>query len=623
MNHINLPTQESTYSKQVENNWQYKSAELLTLSKKEVHHRIVTLLEDRLRRHLSWSLDIVRVRGDAETSFSDLNTIVPDIWVETLSNNPVSDQQIVETCLVVSIIDHVEDEEKKQILGKCLGIKGLRELVLINTNKLSIQVLRKSEEFWILSSYDEKSIVPIEIVDMHLNAYEIWVNDSESSIKSNENLDKESEFSSLPYEGDRFLYRSKLNHMESGRGYLIKIAEELDYKSPQWITSCVGENINAINNETVLNKLAPVLRYSPSELKKHFYLNVGGSGMNGLRSFFGKTVPMKFLNFSTPRICPLCIIEHGHIKGYWDINLVTACPEHNCELIDTCPDCYKPLTWNRSSISKCNCGFSFSNIKGIPASKNILNMTKVIYQVADQSGNFVDVVSKFGFSQEILNLSLQNLLKLTNYVGLKFRQKRDKEKNIAARRNVMRHRFDVVETAGMVLSEWPNNYLEQLYITNITYQVKTTVNQQVIINFRRFYKDLIKDFSDPEFNFLRDTFEEYLNRYWETLFSAFLFSNGVNIHPNWVISEQLSMLIEQKGMNNYRKIYDKDKIIGLGGVVEATGQVDIWLDKNCIQIWIIEHIKSNSRGSINKDSDSKLGLILNTLIRLNDEHEVK
>ena len=200
MNHINLPTQESTYLEQAENNWQYKSAELITLSKKEVHHRIVTLLEDRLRQHLSWSLDIVRVRGDAETSFSDLNTIVPDIWVETLSNNPVSDQQIVETCLVVSIIDHVDDEEKKQVLGKCLGIKGLRELVLINTNKLSIQVLRKSEEFWILSSYDEKSIVPIEIVDMHLNAYEIWGNDSESSIKSNENLDKESEFSSLPYD---------------------------------------------------------------------------------------------------------------------------------------------------------------------------------------------------------------------------------------------------------------------------------------------------------------------------------------------------------------------------------------------------------------------------------------
>jgi hypothetical protein len=125
MNHINLPTQKSTYSEQVENNWQYKSAELLTLSKKEVHHRIVTLLEDRLRQHLSWSLDIVRVRGDAETSFSDLNTVVPDIWVETLSNNPVSDQQIVETCLVVSIINHVDDEEKKQVLGKCLGIAKL------------------------------------------------------------------------------------------------------------------------------------------------------------------------------------------------------------------------------------------------------------------------------------------------------------------------------------------------------------------------------------------------------------------------------------------------------------------------------------------------------------------
>lgn len=621
MNHINLPTQESTYLEQAENNWQYKSAELLTLSKKEVHHRIVTLLEDRLRQHLSWSLDIVRVRGDAETSFSDLNTIVPDIWVETLSNNLVSDQQIVETCLVVSIIDHVDDEEKKKVLGKCLGIKGLRELVLINTNKLLIEVLRKSEEFWILSSYDEKSIVPIEIVDMHLNAHEIWGNDSESSIQSNENIEKESGFSSLPYEGDRFLFRSKLNHMESGRGYLIKIAEELDYKSPQWITSCVGENINAINNEPVLNKLAPVLRYPPSEFKKHFYLNVGGLGANSLRSFFGQTVPKKFLNFSTPRICPLCITEHGYIKGYWDINLVTACPEHNCELIDTCPDCYKPLTWNRSSISKCNCGFRFSNIKGIPASKNLLNMTKLIYQAAEQSENFVDVVPKLGFSQEILNLSLQNLLKLTNYIGFKFRPKREDLKKIAARRNVLRHRFDVVETAGTVLSEWPSNYLEQLYIINITYQVKTTVNEQVFVNFHRFYKELIKDFSAPEFNFLRDAFDEYLNSYWETIFRVFLLSNGVHIYPNWVISEQLLMLNDQSDMKDYRMTYHMDKLIGLDGEISAIGQADIWLDKNCIEMWIKEYIKLNTTEFYKKDFELKLGRILNIFKRLNHEND--
>ena len=383
-------------------------------------------------------------------------------------------------------------------------------------------------------------------------------------------------------------------------------------------TSCVGENLNAINNESVLNKLAPVLRYSPSEFKKHFYLNVSGVGANSLRSFFGQTIQMKFLNFSSPRICPLCISEHGYIKGYWDINLVTACPEHNCELVDTCPDCYKPLTWKRSSISKCNCGFRFSNLKGISASQNLLNMTKVIYQAADQSRNFVDVAYKLGFSHDILNLSLQNLLKLTNYIGLKFRQKREDVKKIDARRNVLRHRFDVVETAGIVLSEWPNNYLEQLYIKNITYQVKNTVNEQVIINFRHYYKELIKDFSAPEFNFLRDAFDEYLKKYWETIFRAFLLSNGVNIDPILVISEQLSMLSDQSHMKSFRKTFYMYKLICLDGNIAATGQAAVWLDKNCIELWINEYIKLSTSESYKKEFELKLGRILNIFKSLND-----
>lgn len=612
--------QESTYLEQIENNWQYKFADLLTLSKKEVHLRIVTLLETRFRQHLSWSLDIVRVRGDAETSFSDSKTIVPDLWVETISNNPVSDQQIVETCLVVSIVDHVDEEQKKLALDKCLGIKGLQELVLININKLFIEVLRKNEECWISSNFDEKSLVHIETVDMFFKASEIWGNESESTIKSNVSIDNKFQSSTQDYDGDRFLFRSKLNHMESGRGYLIKIAEELDYQSPKWITKCVGENINAINNESVLNKIAPVLRYSPSDLKKHFYLKVDDPLTKSLRTFFGQKVQRSFLNFTTPRICPLCIAEHDHVKGYWDINLVVACPEHNCELVDTCPDCYKPLRWNRSSISKCNCGFKFTSLIGTPASQNILNMTKVIYQAADQSRCFFNAESSVCFSEDVLNLSLQNLLKLINYIGSKFRPKHKNEKNLYARKNIMRNRFDVIETAGIVLSEWPNNYFEQLYITNITYKIKNKSNEQVIINFYRFYKDLNKHFSDPEFTFLRNAFDEYLNTYWETLFQAFLLSNGIDIYPNWVTSDQLSVLNNQSDMNYYRRIYHADKLIGVDGVNETKAQMDVWLDKKCIEMWIKEYIKSQTRESYKTDFELKLGRIVKILRRLDQDN---
>lgn len=619
MNHINLPTPESTYLEQVKNKWQYKSAKLLTLSKKEVHHHIVTLLEDRLRQHLSWSLDIVRVRGDAETSFSDLNTIVPDIWVETLSNNPVSDQQIVETSLVVSVIDYADNDEEKQALDRCLSIKGLRELVLINIKSSVIKVLRRNDDLWSLSTYDQNSIVPIEIVNMHFNAYELWANCSALETVSKVTEENVSEFTPQDYDGGMVLYRPDIKPLESGRSYLIRLTETLDYKSPEWITSSVGENIRGIHNEKVLDKIAPVLRYSPKNLKKHFYLPVSGTGDNGLRSFFGHIIKNKYLSLSTSRVCPLCIKEYCYIKGHWDINLITACPEHGCELINTCPDCFKPLAWNRTSLSKCKCGHNLTEVRVMPASQNTVNMTKVMYQVMDPTQKFIDAGGAPDFSPYLFELSLESLLKITHYIGLKFREKQENIKYKARKKSALHNRSVMVETAGAVLSDWPHNYHEQLYITNITYEVKTKNNEQVIKKLRYFYQDLIKYFGEAEFKFLRDAFDDYLNKYWETIFRALLLSNGVNIYPNWFPSEQLSGLKDRSDIRDYCNIYDLRKIIGLDGRSAVTGQDEIWLDQNYIEMCIKEYIKSSSKESIKKNLDIKIGRILNILIKLNNE----
>lgn len=48
--------------------------------------------------------------------------------------------------------------------------------------------------------------------------------------------------------------------------------------------------------------------------------------------------------FSTNnRICIECLKKSKYLKKWWDIFLVTTCPEHSCFLTDECPACFKKL----------------------------------------------------------------------------------------------------------------------------------------------------------------------------------------------------------------------------------------------------------------------------------------
>lgn len=60
------------------------------------------------------------------------------------------------------------------------------------------------------------------------------------------------------------------------------------------------------------------------------------------------------------------------------------------------------------------------------------------------------------------------------------------------------------------------------------------------------------------------------------------------------------------------------KLICLDGKIAATGQAAVWLDKNCIELWINEYIKLSTSESYKKEFELKLGRILNIFKSLND-----
>ncbi|ARK45905.1 hypothetical protein BOC35_05815 [Burkholderia pseudomallei] len=60
------------------------------------------------------------------------------------------------------------------------------------------------------------------------------------------------------------------------------------------------------------------------------------------------------------RICPLCLLDGGIMLAAHRLIWMTACPVHEVELLDACPQCEKPVTVTRPSMARCRCGLDLS-----------------------------------------------------------------------------------------------------------------------------------------------------------------------------------------------------------------------------------------------------------------------
>lgn len=64
-------------------------------------------------------------------------------------------------------------------------------------------------------------------------------------------------------------------------------------------------------------------------------------------------------------VCPTCLAEAAILRYEWELSLVSACHRHGVELIDTCPNCSRPIGASKRSITSCVCGM---DIRRLPPS---------------------------------------------------------------------------------------------------------------------------------------------------------------------------------------------------------------------------------------------------------------
>lgn len=65
----------------------------------------------------------------------------------------------------------------------------------------------------------------------------------------------------------------------------------------------------------------------------------------------GRTFTELVVDF--PRICTACLAEDHVMDWRWSIATVARCPKHKLPLIDTCPQCDKPISWDANLFEFC------------------------------------------------------------------------------------------------------------------------------------------------------------------------------------------------------------------------------------------------------------------------------
>lgn len=123
-----------------------------------------------------------------------------------------------------------------------------------------------------------------------------------------------------------------------------------------------------IGSAAASHDLAHKLGIDSASINAVTYRQIGPT-KGQIYAWMGVAVKASHLRLHTPQVCPACLAadEFPYARAVWDHRLVSSCKTHMCALVDTCPSCAKPLSWNRPEVEACHCGFDLRMAPLIPA----------------------------------------------------------------------------------------------------------------------------------------------------------------------------------------------------------------------------------------------------------------
>ena len=317
----------------------------------------------------------------------------------------------------------------------------------------------------------------------------------------------------------KLLRKRRPRPFENLQGYIVRHTELNCWEQSTWLLDYAkiskdrrhNTSLSFIFNRSLdLTTLGYVTCTDTSQLYQMLYSPIEND--NKMVKFMGHPIS-KYAITTKPGICPECLRQDNYIRTMWDLSLVTCCPTHNCQLIDTCPNCGKRLSWYRSKVSCCNdgerCGFDFRDIPTTKVANDDTYLATHLYALI----GLPNIQSPLALNNPIMGLSLNGIFKFASFLASNYSlRKLDPEGLQFSKATTIEQRHRAIQAISPILCQWPDGFHN--FIDENRSQNYRGHRFGLIGNFGKKYVQLTKHFFKDEFNFIRQAFETYL-RNWD------------------------------------------------------------------------------------------------------------
>lgn len=327
--------------------------------------------------------------------------------------------------------------------------------------------------------------------------------------------------------GRRLLRRPRPYSDESLAGYIIRLSQANYYESPKWIFQMSGLRLrgiyaNVFNQEKDdLSGLSNISDVEVGMLWSMAFPAVAFSHPNVVRQVkvFGNVVLTSTLNYNRVQLCPICLQESPYYRSIWDLSVVSACPFHDCLLINRCPSCHQEIKWSRPSVVRCQCEFDWRCFQPVVLSNKQIALSRHIYklcQVADlPQGDSAYISEENPVGQ--LNLSsfvelLASLLKFGRLPGIRYQvfPRRETPGGISFGQE------RIYDRVFALVKDWPVTFYQLMDVheryldpENSSFYVSSLLYQDWL----DFFAAVFIWFAQDSWSFIQVFFEEYFERF--------------------------------------------------------------------------------------------------------------
>lgn len=292
-------------------------------------------------------------------------------------------------------------------------------------------------------------------------------------------------------------------------GYLLRVAEANGYDNWHWISRRAGLSPSFGIKAADLAPLAQIVGARKTILNRMCWWPVDGDERIKIHRVGSGHLHRSALRPHDPKYCPHCLTESGHMRFWWSLAVVPACPKHRVLLLDHCPSCGKPMEWKRPETLCCPCcGSDYRKAKAPKASDRLVTLSSFFLQAlgAPSGTDFSKLPEVFtGLSAD---LAAELVYLLGGYATGLAKGKAHRLMAKATTQQVI----DVFAGAGAILLDWPNGFRGLLRQVGSRQGISAT-NSGLEREFGPFYKAL-HALRHKDCQFLHQEFSAYIQQEW-------------------------------------------------------------------------------------------------------------